>query len=58
MNDEEGRICVCKSESLFHFHFLYFNFISKRRCGLTIQSTIFSHVWILISIASMDLCVE
>ena len=21
MNDEEGRICVCKSESLFHFHF-------------------------------------
>ena len=29
INDEEGRICVCKSEGLFQFHFFYFNSILK-----------------------------
>ena len=55
---EDGSVCACKSESLFHFLILfYFDFIFKRNISnikdvtctmwLTTQSTIFSHVGIL-----------
>ena len=53
---EDGSVCACKSESLFHFLILfYFNFkrsisnIKDVTCTmlLTTHSTIFSHVGIL-----------
>ena len=45
--NEDGCVCACKSESLFHFMLFQLNLVYHVRCDLTTHSTILSHVGIL-----------